>query len=422
MTKNILKTGAIIAAAVLAGGCNDSEYNPDLLGPHAFIVESTSSAGIAGKTVTIMLDEESTSIQLTAGVTEKVDEELRYKLVIDEDMLADYGKEQGTDYELLPEGQYDLGDELVIPAGSYSSAPVTVTLLQLPESMKGLPVALPLRLEKVSGNVDVTSRTSGYVCVVTSEVKDGIAYFKGMTGLNTGTFAEDKQFSQFTIEVRFQISNYGAEGAGGYGRNRDVFSNGHKVLCRFEDPQTTNADDPCHSQVQFQADGFQNPAAGNHFEINEWQHFAVTYDGTNITLYYNGQDVGVGAGQKAFTPSAIGDCIFKCFSFMGGASGDGGHGTGDPTFWGDCKILCTEARVWSVCRTPDQIVNNIKSVSPNANGLEGYWKMTRTTSRIEDGKTVFEDLSGNGNDLSTTVAISAWPEVSTEDTMTEWPD
>ena len=84
-------------------------------------------------------------------------------------------------------------------------------------------------------------------------------------------------------------------------------------------------------------------------------------------------------------------------------------GTVDPTFWGDCKILCTEARVWSVCRTPDQIVNNIKSVSPNANGLEGYWKMTRTTSRIEDGKTVFEDLSGNGNDLSTTVTISAWP-------------
>ena len=126
----------MIAAAVLAGGCNDSEYNPDLLEPHAFIVESTSSAGIAGKTVTIMLDEESTTLQLTAGVTEKVDEELRYKFVIDEDMLVDYGKEQGTDYELLPKEQYDLGDELVIPAGSYSSAPVTVTLLQLPESMK----------------------------------------------------------------------------------------------------------------------------------------------------------------------------------------------------------------------------------------------------------------------------------------------
>ena len=28
-----------------------------------------------------------------------------------------------------------------------------------------------------------------------------------------------------------------------------------------------------------------------------------------------------------------------------------------------------------------------------------------------DGKTVFEDLSGNGNDLSTTVTIPAWPEV-----------
>ena len=104
----------------------------------------------------------------------------------------------------------------------------------------------------------------------------------------------------------------------------------------------------------------------------------MTYDGTDVTLYYNGQDAGVGAGQKSFTPSALGDCIFKSFSFMGGSSGDGGHGTGSE-WWGDCKILCTEARVWSVCRTPDQIVNNIKSVSPTAQGLEGYWKMSRKT-------------------------------------------
>lgn len=420
MTNDILRYGILFAAAVIASGCNDSEYNPDLMEPHAFIVESTSSPGIAGKTVTIMLDEESTVLQLTAGVTEKVGEELRYKLVVDEKMLADYGAEQGTEYELLPESQYDLGGEIVIPADSYSSEPVNVTLFKLPEELQGLPVALPLRLEKVSGSVDVTSKTSGYVCVVASEVKDGIAYFEGATGLKTAAFDEDKQFNEFTIEIRFQIGDYGQEGAT-VGRNRDVFSNGHKILCRFEDPQTTNADDPRHSQVQFQADGFQNPAVGNHFEINQWQHFAVTYDGTDVTLYYNGQDAGVGAGQKSFTPSALGDCIFKSFSFMGGSSGDGGHGTGSE-WWGDCKILCTEARVWSVCRTPDQIVNNIKSVSPTAQGLEGYWKMSRKTSKTENGVTIFEDLTGKGNDLSTTVNITQWPEVSTEDAKTEWPE
>lgn len=421
MVKNILKSSLLLTAAISVAGCNDSEYDPGLLGPHAFLVESIKSSGIAGKTVTIMIDEESTTLQLTAGVTEKVDEDLKYRLVVDEKLLTDYGTEQGSEYELLPEVQYDLGGELVIPAGSYSSDPVNVTLFKLPDELQGLPVALPLRLEKVSGNVDVTSKTSGFVCVVASEVKDGLAYFKGATGLGTGAFETDKQFNQFTIEIRFQISDYGKEGAGGPGRNRDVFSNGHKILCRFEDPQTTNTDDPCHSQVQFQADGFQNPAVGNHFEINQWQHFAVTYDGTDVTLYYNGKDVGVGAGQKSFSPSALGDGIFKSFSFMGGSSGDGGHGTGSQ-WWGDCKIICTEARVWSVCRTADQIVNNIKSVSPTSTGLEGYWKMNKKTSSVVDGKTVFTDLTGKGNDLVTAKQINYWPEVSSEDSKTEWPE
>lgn len=421
MIKNILKTGAFAAAVMLAAACDDSKYNPEELGPHAFLVESMQSSGIAGKTVTIMLSEKSTSFQLTAALTDKVDEDVKYRLAIDEQVLKTYGDEQGSEYELLSDELYDLGGEIVIPAGSYSASPVTVTVNQLPADMKGIPLALPLKLEKVSGNVEVTSKTSAYVCVVASESRDEFAYFKGASGLNTGAFVQAKQFPNFTIEIRFQMSDFGIEGPTGNGRNRDVFSNGNKVLCRFEDPQTTNASDPCHSQIQFQADGFQNPADGNHFETNKWQHFAVTYDGTDVTLYYNGVNAGVGAGAKSHTPESIGDCIFNNFSFMGGSSGDGGHGTG-PVHWGQCKILCTEARVWSVCRTADQIVNNIKSVSPKAKGLEGYWRMSKSTATQDGGTTVFADLTGKGNDLRTSYSIVYWPETSTEAVATDWPE
>lgn len=421
MIGKFIKTGVFAAAVSLAVGCNDAKYNPDSLDVSAYLVESVKSAGIAGETITIKLEDEFSSILLTPAVTKPVEEDLTYKLVVDEQMLKTYGEEQGTEFDLLPDDLFDLGKEVTIPAGSYSGDPITVTVKQLPALLKGMPVALPVRLEKVKGNVGVTSKTSGFVCVVAAEAKDYIAYFKGASGLKTDAFAEALKFPNYTIEVRFQMSDFGVEGAGGNGRNRDVFQNGKDILCRFEDPQTTNSSDPRHSQVQFQAQGFQNPAVGNHFELNQWQHFAVTYDGTDITLYYNGKDVGVGAGAKSHTPESMGDCEFLSYSFMGGASG-GSHGISGWTHWRDCKILCTEARVWSVCRTADQIANNIKSVSPKSKGLEGYWKMTQSTATTESGVTTFMDLTGKGHDLKTNVNIAHWPIVSSEDMATEWPE
>lgn len=421
MIRNFIKTGIFAIVAILAAGCNDAKYNPDSLEAGAYLVESMKSAGIAGETITIKLEDESSSILLTPAVTKLAEEDLTYKLVVDEQLLKTYGKEQGTEFDMLPDDLFDLGKEVTIPAGSYSGDPITVTIKQLPALLKGSPIALPVKLEKVKGSVDVTSTTSGFVCVVAAEAKDYIAYFKGASGLKTDAFADALKFPNFTIEVRFQMSDFGVEGAGGHGRNRDVFQNGNKILCRFEDPQTTNDKDPRHSQVQFQADGFQNPAVGNHFELNQWQHFAVTYDGTDITLYYNGKDVGVGAGAKSHIPESMGNCEFLSYSFMGGASG-GSHGINGSAHWGDCKILCTEARVWSVCRTADQIANNIKSVSPNSQGLEGYWKMTQSTATTDGSVTSFMDLTGKGHDLKTTANIAHWPIVSSEDTATEWPE
>lgn len=421
MIRNYIKVGVLAAVAVLAAGCNDAKYNPDSLEPSAYLVESIKSAGIAGETITIKLEDEFSSILLTPAITKPAEEDQTYRLVVDEQVLKDYGNEQGTEYDLLPEDLYDLGGEVTIPAGAYSGDPITVVVKQLPGILKGTPIALPVKLEKVSGNVDVASKTSGYVCVVAAEAKDFIAYFVGASGLKTDTFAQAEKFPNYTIEVRFQMGDFGVEGAGGLGRNRDVFQNGKDILCRFEDPQTTNSSDPRHSQVQFQAKGFQNPAVGNHFELNQWQHFAVTYDGTDITLYYNGKDVGVGAGAKSHTPESMGDCEFLSYSFMGGASG-GAHGISASKHWGNCKILCTEARVWSVCRTADQIANNIRSVSPKSKGLEGYWKMTQATATTSGNVTTFADLTGKGHDLKTNTTIRDWLLVSSEDTKTAWPN
>lgn len=98
-------------------------------------------------------------------------------------------------------------------------------------------------------------------------------------------------YSAFTVEARFQISDTG-------NRNRTVFSNGSggsdNLLLRFEDPQSDQPDGTKgHSLIQVVGrDGkFLNPGVA--METNKWQHYAITFNGSEYRLYVNGGFAGV---------------------------------------------------------------------------------------------------------------------------------
>lgn len=66
--------------------------------------------------------------------------------------------------------------------------------------------------------------------MISSAIVDALPKFNGASGLRTD---EALSIPQFTIEMRFQVSNTG-------NRNRDVFfsnPNGKEFMARFEDPQ-----------------------------------------------------------------------------------------------------------------------------------------------------------------------------------------
>ena len=187
-------------------------------------------------------------------------------------------------------------------------------------------------------------------------------------------------------------------------RNRAVFTNGGSVLLRFEDPQNDTSDHKAHSLVQFQGDGwYLNPSLS--FTPNKWQHLALTYDGTKVTLYVN----GTFAGSK----EGVCDPNFGSANWFGGDAG-GGHGTGD-SWWSGCKILMSEARIWSVCRTEAQVQNNMTTTSAKSQGLEAYWRFNEG-----EGNT-FEDCTGNGHTLKTSKTPTWVAGIKSTDTETPWP-
>lgn len=399
MNKKISSLAALAAVIVMAAGCEDAKYNN--IEPHAFLSECVTSVGISGSKSTY--PSEDMTFELTVVLSDKSESDASFTLVLDEALLARYNKEQGTDYELMDKAFFELGAPVTIPAGSYTSDPVTIKVKSCPEDYTPGVYAIPVRLAKVSGDIDPTDVTSSYVAAfeVLKTFMD-LPMFTGRSGLANASFGQT--LTTFTVETRFQVSNTGK-------RNRDVYSNGASVLLRFEDPQNDTDDHKAHSLVQFQGEGwYLNPDKS--FEPNKWQHLALTYDGTKVTLYINGQDAGSKEGSI--------DPNFSVVSWFGGdVEAGGGHGTGDEQWWSGCKIIPHEARVWSVCRSAAQIMNSITGVSAKSEGLVGYWSFEKNTYTEEGG---FEDLSGNGHNLTTTRSFVWIDDIRLSDSSVEWPE
>lgn len=404
--KNVIKISLAIVTAAFVCGCNDAEYGVG--SPRAYLVESTQAPGVNGSAIT--MTDNGADVSVTISLTDKINEDASFRIVVDENVLNTYNSEQSASYILLDPSYYQISEEpVVIKAGEYAADPVDIHINFIPVEARELAMGLPLRLEAVSGNVSTTSVSSQYVYTVPAVLRNGLAQYNGASGLRAEGF-DTTLPTGFTIEVRFQVSNTS-------NRNRDVFSNGKSVLFRFEDPQSDQGDVKAHSAVQFQGSpAYINPEPLVGFATNVWQHLAFTWDGSTGNLYYNGKKVGT----KAITRSDVGDGEFPVASWFGGATGDGGHGTGS-SWWVGCNILFTEARIWSTVRTESQISNNMSAVPVDSEGLVGYWRINKETyTDNDDGTYSFEDLSGNGHPLVSSTSFKWNEDISSEDESTPW--
>lgn len=390
--KNSIKIAALglvaLASAFIA--CNDADY--DTLGVHAFVSESASN-----KSTKVTITELGADAEITACLSEAAPKDVKLKFVPDPEVLDQYNKKQASSFMVLPEDVYEFDPEVTIKAGEYSAPATKIHIKPLPKEYVGESYALPLRLVSADGSMPVTSVTSTYVITTEAIVVSSLPMFVGRSGLTADGFP--LSLPQFTVEVRFQVSNTAD-------RNRDVFLNGNGVLLRFEDPQDDTPEFKAHSLVQFQGDGwYLNPSLS--FAPNKWQHLAMTYDGTKATLYVNG----------TFAGSKDGVCApeFKTAGWFGGGDAGGGHGTDDEKYWAGCKILMSEARIWSVCRTEAQVQNNITTTSAKSEGLVAYWRFNEG-----EGNT-FEDCTGNGHTLRTSRTPTWISDIKSTDTETPWP-
>lgn len=383
----IIGVGAFIS-------CDDAKN--DVLSTHAYIEEALSNTS---KKVTVQPKGESlTDISVHLSNTSSIDN--HYELITDPTILERYNKANGTLYSVLPQSAYTLPGDIIVKAGEYATTSVPIFLKAFTPEMSnsGESYALPLKLKLKNGDVEAMSETGSFVILAENILEFSAPMFDGGADLKANKFKESPEtYAQYTVEVRFQVSNT-------RDRDRAVFKNGgdnlNFVLLRFEDPQSNNDQHQAHSLVQIVGRNriYLNPS--NSFEPNKWQHLALVCDGSNYRLYINGKDSGV-------IPIPTGPTTFSDVNWF--CKGD------DPySRWRGCKILMSEARIWSVARTANQIQNNMTVTSPKSPGLEAYWK-------FNEGKgNVFQDATGKGHTLTTSITPKWINGILSTDGATEW--
>lgn len=119
-------------------------------------------------------------VTLKMALSDKVSEDVRLRFGIDETALAIYNKEQSSEYLLMDKSLYDLGGEVTISAGNYTSDNLEIMLNKIPEEIADQPLALPLTIEVISGNVTVAPVTSKYVIAVSPVLTNELAQFTGL--------------------------------------------------------------------------------------------------------------------------------------------------------------------------------------------------------------------------------------------------
>lgn len=408
--KKLLNILALSAVALAAFSCNDAEYgvSEEI---EAFFVESFDATGIAG--LPLLVTDDGATAELTVSLTKKTRTGASFRLVVDQAVLDQYNKENNMVYSVLDEAYYDLGGEITIEPDAYSALPVQISISPVPNELSGSLLAIPVRLEKVSGDAGVTSTTSTYVIVVNTILRSTLPMFNGRPDLTVvwpeGTWTT----TEYTFEGKFQI-------ALPYDRDRVFFKNQvdgddasvNFILTRWEDPQTApHSGRYDHDGIQYLGRGRAhfNPGEDDAFYIKPdvWQHYAITFDGSTATMYVNGRNA-------ATNTYASGTTTFQ-------HSGWFIQGDDAANHWSGAKIIVTELRIWRTCRTAEQITNNINNTgTPNAD-LVAYWRLNKESYNEAEG--YFEDLSGNGVLLQTSSSTNiTWIEdIESTATSTPWP-
>ena len=378
-----LKLASALVGGVLISmlcGCDDADYK--VIDNAVYLSEAYSNPGLSKK---ISIDTES-SIAVTATVraTQTVAQDTKATLGVDEQALDTYNKKNGTNYILLPTDKYSFSEkEVTIQAGKVSAGVASITIQPMTQEMlaSGNKYSLPISIMHTDGNLLESMQNMIYLMdpvIITS-----VPVLTGSTPAKLN-MTKDYNVTQWSVEFRVNMSILGTE-VGEY-NNQALFSanpssgkaEDGEIYIRFGDaPIAGNI-----LQVKTQGTQINCPTP---FNAKQWYHLAFVCNGPTLTIYVDGKvEATLDLPNK---PLSLDRNNF-------GICGGGSYLVAD--------VMMSELRFWTTAISQSQIQNNMYTINPQTEGLEGYWKLNEG-----DGST-FNDATGHGNTGVATNGVVRW--------------
>lgn len=391
---------AALTVAVLALGCKSDDYDDGStpLSNTAYIgaAETTPTAPVTFKRTVTDLNRDFT-VKLVSPTTS----DTRVDFCIDADAVAAYNLRHGTDYGLLDAAHYDFAQRSVnIASGKVESDPVTIRFKDLDQLEMNATYLFPVTLTAASNGIGLlhgsetlyylvkrssaittaANLTDCYMWVPSFETEAGQAPIKGLEAM--------------TYEILVNIPEYVTFLPGqSFVNVTSVMGVEQHCLLRIGDASYPRQQIQLQvGDVHFPGGGADNVIPALTVDPGEWYHIAFTWDiaTEQACIYVNGRPAY--EGQLAWNSATFdigqvskGGAEDKAYRFLIGYSYNP---------YRPLNGMVSEARIWSVARTQEEIFRDMYEIADPASRpeLRAYWKFNDAA-----GNTV-KDHSQYGND------------------------
>lgn len=348
---NLKNICIIVTSFLIFCGCKELEVEYDGL---------LMTGALSDEMVKFAIDNQDT-YSVSVSSTMCVANDVKINLDVDVNALKDYNLKYGTQYEMAPDGAYEIdGQEVVIPAGAAVSSSVLVSIIDKSKLIEGVSYVIPISIKSVDSGVDVieAGRT---IYLKLSRTLLFSAPYVGTTETSY-TFSLDESdivtdIRQYTWEVKFKAENFKRNSNGEPIKIGGVYNN----MLRFgESGNETNI-------LEVYAGTENKMIATTEFAVNTWYLLSVVNDGKTLTLYVN----GVKDNSMSVTPY---DYQFD------------GITIGQPMSGYQSKQLfhgwLGGMRYWNRALSAREINANLCGVNPNADGLLACYRMDEGEGKI----------------------------------------
>ncbi len=348
-------------------------------GKEIVLVTGTDSSPISKDQ--ILADNIPISYNFSISATGPVAEDVKVHLSIDSLAVVEYNKQNKTSYAAVPRNTVMLSDEyVVIEKGSAVSAMTSVILLDNTFIQEGVNYVIPVSCAYLEGGKAEILPASKSLFIKLGKTMESYSLDIQDIGMYSTHSLPGYELNSWTLEIKAHPYNLKSKGADQLCRfccwNED---GGGQVLLRFNENgkpwKTLDIVAPSGRYVTGTT-GEGDSEVGT-FEQNQWFMISIVWDGSNMTVYINGEK------DVPWQNTISGSQAFKLNRFEIGMSW-GGYGSSQ-SYTG----RMAEMRIWNIARSASDIASTLCSVDATSAGLVGYWKMNEG-----EGHTFHDSVAG----------------------------